>query len=85
MKFYVDVNDYDDYWSKIRVNKLTAIYLNYWAIRFYKNGMRHNIKKAAVYYSDGFECFYLNGIYYGDQTKFTNHSWRRLVKMEVFK
>ena len=71
MKFYIDINDYDDYWSKIRTNKLTAIYLNYWAARFYKNGIRHNIKKAAVYYSDGFECFYLNGIYYGDKTKFT--------------
>ena len=83
MKFYRDIDDSNYYW-KIRVNKLTAIHLNYWVARFYKNGERHNIKNAAHIGFDGFEIFCLNGKVYDIEKTLTKESWRRFVKLQVF-
>mgnify|MGYP007056137743 CR=1 FL=1 len=82
MKFYIDKRFY--YWNKIKDNKLTAIYYNGFAVRFYKNGICHNNKNAAIYYIDGIKDFRLNGKYYSNQNKFTKKSWRRFVKLQAF-
>ncbi len=84
MKFYRENNKIVDYWNKTKANKLTAIYLDYFATRFYKNGERHNIKNVA-YINNEYKEFYLNGILYGYAKDFTKESWRRFVKMQVFK
>ncbi len=86
MKFYRDKNKSDLYWNKILDNKLTCILFDYYeVITFYKNGLEHNSKNAALVTESTRKLFYLNGIYHGDQIKFTKHSWRRFVKIEVFK
>ncbi len=87
MKFYreKDNNNNNNNWFKIVDNKLTAIYLNYWAARFYKNGERHNIKNAAYIRFDGFEIFCLNGKVYDIEKTLTKESWCKFVKLQVFK
>ena len=81
MKFYKDINCNDYYW-KIRYNKLNVIYTYNKDILFFKNGKKHNSKNASVF-SDFINIqFWLNGKWYGDD--FTKESWRRFVKMQVF-
>jgi hypothetical protein len=84
MKFYIDTYNFN-YQRKIKFYKLNAILINYNKyLLFYKNGNIHNIKNAALT-ATLYKCFYLNGIYHGDQIKFTKHLWRKFVKMQVFK
>jgi hypothetical protein len=85
MKFYRDIHYSFDYWCKIYDNKFNAIYIdNYLNIRFFKNGMLHNEKNAAI---SGYKRkeFYLNDKCYGDQyDDFTKKSWHRFVKLQAF-
>ena len=83
MKFYRDIHSYF-YDSKIYNNKLTAIYCKKYIIIFSKNGIWHNNKNASYIEYSGYRQFYLNGKYYGNQTKFTKQSWRRFVKLQAF-
>ncbi len=84
MKFYNDkINSY--YWSIIFDNKLSTIHCDYYGIRFYKNAMDHNTKNAAYIRHDGYKQFWLNGKYYGNEDDFTKKSWRKFVKLQVFK
>jgi hypothetical protein len=83
MKFYNDNKGYFG-WNKIAINKLTAIYCNN-SIYFFKNGEKHNAKNAAYIRHSGYNSFYLNGKLYGFKYNFTKNSWRRFVKMEIFK
>ncbi len=83
MKFYKDKNNY--YWFKIRRNKLTVIYHDNRCVFFYKNGKRHNSKNASFVDSNTLKVFRLNDKFYGDEKKFTKKSWRRFVKMQIFK
>ena len=79
MKFYIKYKS-----SKIRSDKLTCIYTEYNAIWIFKNGKGHNYKNAA--YIDGiYKQFFLNGKCYGTQNDFTKQSWRRFVKLQLFK
>ncbi len=84
MKFYRDKYPYI-FWYKIKDYKLTTIYYDNIVIRFFKNGKYHNNKNACYVHKEGYKYFYLYGKYYGDQDKFTKKSWRRFVKMQVFK
>jgi len=83
MKFYRDKYPYV-FWHKIKGYKLTAIYYDNIAIRFFKNGKYHNAKNAAAIYINGYKAFYLNDECYGDHGNFTKKSWCRFVKMQVF-
>ena len=84
----------NDLWLKIKFDKLTAIY-TYNTIKkntyvhFYKNGQDHNTKNAAYIRYDNrfnrFKQFYLNGKLYGNHDNFNKKSWRRFVKIQVFK
>jgi hypothetical protein len=81
MKFYRDINSNDYYW-KIRYNKLNVIYTYNKDILFFKNGKYHNSKNASVF-SDFINIqFWLNGKWYRDD--FTKESWRRFVKLQAF-
>lgn len=81
MKFYKDKTFY--YWALILINKSNAIINHKSEIRFFKNGLEHNFKNAALSY--GFcKHFFLNGKNYGDQYEFTKESWRKFVKLQVF-
>ena len=84
MKFYKDNyrNKYI-YWCKIKDNKLTAIYYDSIAVRFFKNGNHHNTKNAAYVY-DGYKEFYLNDKCCSIDDDFTKESWRRFVKLQAF-
>jgi hypothetical protein len=84
MKFYRDMNNYDDYWNKIFNNNLTAIYYNSFAIKFFKNGKENNTKNASYIAKSGYKQFYLNDKCYGDDEDFTKESWRRFVKLQAF-
>jgi hypothetical protein len=85
MKFYKDAKFYH-YLDRIIIKKLNCIYINYvYQVIFYKNGIKHNIKNMAYTYRNRYKEFFLNGISYGDNTNFTKKSWRRFVKMQVFK
>ena len=84
MKFYNDKgNSY--YWCIIFDNKLTAIHSDYCGIRFFKNGLYHNTKNADYIDNYGYKDFSLNNKSYGDEDDFTKESWRRFVKLQVFK
>ena len=85
MKFYRDMNNYDDYWNKIRNNKLNAILLDYYnAVLFYKNGKENNTKNASYIAKSGYKQFCLNDKDYGTNNDFTKESWRRFVKLQAF-
>jgi hypothetical protein len=79
MKFYRDVK-----YNKIRINKLTAIFNDYYDVCFYKNGLLHNTKNAAFFDLNGNKAFYLNDDFYGYEYHFAKKSWRRFVKMNTF-
>jgi hypothetical protein len=83
MKFYKD-NIRNYFWNRISVNKLTTIYYDNIAIRFFKNGKYHNNKNVCYVHKEGYKYFYLDGKYYGDQDKFTKKSWRRFIKLKAF-
>ena len=84
MKFYKYKYDFD-YWNKIINKKLTCVYSNYNYVRFYKNGIKHNIKNFALFdINNKYKEFFLNGISYGDKYNFTKQSWRRFVKLKAF-
>ena len=84
MKFYRYVNSFN-YWDRIKINNLTAIYKERECIAFYKNGSPHNIKNATYINDNKNKSFYLNNKCYGNQDNFTKHLWRKFVKMQVFK
>ncbi len=84
MKFYVEDKYNYVYWDKIKDNKITAIYYNGFVVRFYKNGIWHNNKNAAVIHNNGIKFFYLNDSFYGNEYDFTKKSWRRFVKLKAF-
>jgi hypothetical protein len=84
MKFYKYTNNIN-YLNKIYNNKLTAIYKEYDSITFFKNVKEHNSKNASFIAKSGFKQFCLNGKSYGDDNDFTKESWRKFVKMQVFK
>lgn len=52
---------------------------------FYKNGKQHNNKNASYIKYKKYKEFWLNGEFYGNKNNFTKKSWRRFVKMEIFK
>jgi beta-lactamase class D len=83
MKFYRDKRFY--YWNKIKDNKLNAIHSHSNLTRFYRNGVEHNSRNASHVMNDSIEEFYLDGKCYGNESHFTKKSWRRFVKMQVFK
>lgn len=83
MKFYKEKNN-TMYWCEIINYKLNAIYCNDFAIRFYKNGERHNTKNASFIRRDGFKIFNLNDKFYGYKYNFTKSSWRKFVKLQAF-
>ncbi len=83
MKFYKDkVNFY--YLRKIRLHKLTSIYIDNIGVDFFKNGKRHNTKNACFVKDNIIKSFDLNGKYYGYHNEFTKQSWRRFVKLQAF-
>lgn len=51
---------------------------------FFKDGMYHNNKNAAIIYYSGYKEFYLNNKHYGNQNKFTKHLWRKFSKLQAF-
>lgn len=89
MKFYRDkINSY--FWHKIKDNKLTSVYQfkfdnNNECTHFFKNGVHTNAKNAAEIYFSGYKTFYYNGIYCGYEKIFTKQSWRKFIKLQVFK
>ena len=83
MKFYKSKKDIYSL-IFIKTNKLTAIYVDYFAVDFFKDGLRHNIKNATCIGLDGYKSFYLNNKCYGDEDDFTKESWRKFVKLKVF-
>ncbi len=83
MKFYKD-KSITNFWSKIRRNKLTAIYIDTAIVVFLKNGDYHNYKNAALISYDGFKSFRLNNKYYGCEYNFTKKSWRKFAKLQAF-
>ena len=83
MKFYSDKNNNNYHLGKIRLRKLTSIYIDNIGIDFFKNGKRHNSKNAACI-DCKFKQFYLNGQSYGYEYNFTKQSWRRFVKLQAF-
>ena len=53
---------------------------------FYKNGKFNNSKNASyIGPLPGNKEFFLNGTIYGNGNDFTKKSWRRFVKIQVFK
>jgi hypothetical protein len=86
MKFYRYVNSFN-YWDKIKINNLTAIYKACDCIAFYKNGKFNNSKNASYIgpFPTGRKEFCLNGTIYGNQKDFTKQFWRKFVKHQVFK
>ncbi len=84
MKFYKYIN-YNKYINStyIKTKKITCIYINRMIVYFYKNGMYHNSKNAAII-EVLYKEFCLNEEYYGDEYNFTKQSWRRFVKMKAF-
>jgi hypothetical protein len=91
MKFYKEDPDYSDFYYKIKSNKFTAIISsrniasNDSCVYFFKNGLLHNNKNAAYIDEKKLKTFSLNDKTYGNKDYFTNKSWRRFVKMQVFK
>jgi hypothetical protein len=85
MKFYRDKFRWK-YWHKIIDNKLTAIYVDKHTLSFYKNGKLHNTKNFAYYIEyNGLKEFSLNDAVFGYSKDFTKESWRRFVRMQIFK
>ncbi len=85
MKFYKYKYDFD-YWNKIINKKLTCVYSNYSYVRFYKNGKKHNIKNCALFdFNNKYKQFFLNGINFSNEKRFTKQSWRRFAKLQIFK
>ena len=60
MKFYSDKNNNNYHLGKIRLRKLTSIYIDNIGILFYKNGVLHNSKNAAYIDDIGQKQFFLN-------------------------
>ena len=84
MKFYRDKYNWN-FLNKIEHSELTSLHQSYsYIIQFFKNGKLHNYKNASYIFSDYIE-FHLNGTFYGDQDDFTKQSWRKFVKMQIFK
>ncbi len=84
MKFYIYKSHFQ-YLSNIIKNRLDAVYIDDVSIDFFKNGKLHNFKNAAIFYNKIEKGFCLNGTHYGTNYSFTKRSWRRFVKMQVFK
>ena len=84
MKFYND-KKFDFYRIKILKNNLTSICHNDAYICFFKNGEAHNYKNACYINILGLKQFCLNNMSYGYNNDFTKKSWRRFVKLQVFK
>ena len=86
MKFYISINSSTcDYLNKIINNILTAIISNKSSyVEFFKNGVLHNIKNAAIIYNNQYKNFISNNKRYGSEKDFTKESWRKFVKLQVF-
>jgi hypothetical protein len=85
MKFYKEKNiNYSYFWFKIHNFNITAIYFDYRTF-FFKNGKFHNFKNATYTDNNGSKEFSLNNKFYGNHNDFTKQSWRRFVKLQVFK
>ena len=82
MKFYTYKYGFN-FWNKIKVMKLSAIYGSCFIVWFFKNGKEHNNKNAS-YVDKNAKSFYLNGNYYGNHNDLTKESWQRFIKMQVF-
>jgi hypothetical protein len=86
MKFYKDQSkNHFYYYDIICFNNLDAIYYDNSYVIFLKNGVESNNKNSSVIYNNGMKTFCLNGITYGYENDFTKQSWRRFIKMQVFK
>jgi hypothetical protein len=86
MKFYIDKNKSDLCWNKILDDKLTCILFDHYkVVTFYKNGIEHNSKNAALVSCSIRKIFYLNGKYFGIDYDFTKKTWRKFVKLQIFK
>ena len=83
MKFYVN-KDFWNFFSKIIIYNFTCVHYDSIAIRFFKNGKRHNSKNAAYINYNGYKEFYLNGQSYGYEYDFTKLSWRKFTKLQAF-
>jgi hypothetical protein len=85
MKFYRDKFNIF-YLHKIINNNLTAILFYDFtkSTQFFKNGKKHNSKKAAYISTYGTKQFYLNDKYYGHQDNFIKKTWRKFVKLQTF-
>ena len=83
MKFYKEDRYRFNFWNKIRVMKLNAIYGSCIIVWFFKNGKQHNPKNAS-YIVGIYKQFFLNGNFYGYESHFTKESWRKFIKMQVF-
>ena len=84
MKFYREKYKNNFYYIKIVYSKLTTIYMEYFGVYFFKNGLRHNSKNSSYIGKDSYKSFCLNDIRYGYHTDFTKESWRRFVKLKAF-
>ena len=80
MKFYKYSRNINAYY--ITLNELTCIYNTNFLTLFYYNGNYHNHKNMA--YIGVKKEFYLNGICYGNENKFTKSSWRKFAKLQAF-
>jgi hypothetical protein len=84
MKFYTDyVNKFFNYWA-ITDNNLTAIHQCY-SVTFFKNGVSHNSKNAAIISKTRYKEFRLNGKHYGFECNFTKKIMAKICKRNNFK
>ena len=49
------------------------------------NNKLHRTDGAAIELADGRKSWFLNGKHYGSNYEFTNKSWIRFIKIELFK
>ena len=49
------------------------------------NNKLHRTDGAAIELADGRKSWFLNGKHYGSNYEFTNESWIRFIKIELFK
>jgi hypothetical protein len=83
MKFFVKTKL--SFWAKIFYGKKTCVYqIKFEAIAFYKNGILNNTKNAAIIYRNNLKSFYIDGVLFSANNKFTKQSWRKFVKLKAF-
>ena len=51
---------------------------------YYLNNLLHREDGLAIEYPDGDKIWYLNGIMYGNNSTFTNDSWKKFIKILIF-